>query len=132
MLSERVRGRRRHRLAPMFPGYLFACLSEDHGDLPQVRWSPGVRRLLGDSDRPRPVDENVVQCIRSRTDRSGRVRLGKRLRPGSRVRIVDGPLAGMIGILERPAATPTERVAVLLDLFSRPTVVELPAGAVWG
>lgn len=132
MLRERSPGRRRSRLVPLFPGYLFAKLSESDGDLPHVRWAPGVRRLLGDCDQPRPVEDELIECIRARTDRNGRVKLGRRLRPGSRVRIVDGPLAGLIGILERPAVEPAERVSVLLELFNRPTRVEVAAGAIWG
>ncbi len=48
------------------------------------------------------------------------------------MRIVDGPLAGLIGILERPAVEPAERVSVLLELFNRPTRVEVAADAIWG
>jgi hypothetical protein len=48
------------------------------------------------------------------------------------VRILDGPLSGLVGILERPAATPVERVCVLLEVFQRLTRVELPAQAICG
>jgi len=61
-----------------------------------------------------------------------RVRLGIGLRRGDRVRILDGPLAGLVGILDRPATTPMERVCVLLDVFNRATRVDLPAQAICG
>jgi transcriptional antiterminator RfaH len=132
LISERVSGSRSRRLVPMFPRYLFARLSLDVGDGPRIRWMPGVHRLLGDAAGPRPIDEAAVRCIRTRVDRSGRVRLGRGLRRGDRVRVVEGPLAGLLGILERPIDSAGERVAVLLDVFHRQTRVVLPAYAVWG
>jgi transcription antitermination factor NusG len=132
LISERRRGQRRSTVGPLFPGYLFALLSEPDGDLPRVRWTQGVRRVLGDGPTPRPVAEEVVQTIRERADRTGRVRLGKGLAAGARVRIVDGPLAGLVGILERPVSDPRERVGVLLELFHRPTRVDVPAAMVVG
>jgi len=132
LVKERRPGRRRFRTGPLFPGYLFARLSENEGDFPRVRWAPGVRRLLGDGSRPQPLGDEVVDCIRAQSDGDGRVRFGRRLRRGARVRIVDGPLAGLFGVLEKSAHTPEQRVSVLLELFHRPTRVEVPAEVVWG
>jgi transcription antitermination factor NusG len=132
LIHQRVAGRRRSRLVPLFPSYVFARLSAGEGDLPRVRWAHGVRRLLGEGEVPRPVDDALIDCIRARADRAGRVKLGRRLRPGARVRIVGGPLAGLIGVLERPLHSPERRVSVLLEVFQRMTRVEVPAHAVWG
>ncbi len=132
LVRERVPGSRRMRTAPLFPGYLFARLSASSGDLPLIRWSPGVRRMLGSGQSPAPVADVVIESVRARTDRQGRVRVGLRLKPGSRVRIVEGPLAGIFGLLERPATSPDQRVSVLLEVFQRLTRVEVPASAVWG
>ena len=131
-IAERVLGRRSRRLVPLFPRYLFAKLCMAGGDSPRVRWMPGVSRVLGDGAGPRPIDDAAVHSIRARADRSGRVRLGRRLRMGDRVQIVQGPLAGLFGIMERPAHRADERVAVLLDVFHRQTRVVVPAYAVWG
>ncbi len=132
MVRERHIGRRGARLGPLFPGYLFARLSRDEGDLARVRWTHGVRRLLGDGEGPRPVDNGLIESIRNRADASGRVRLGAGLRRGDRVRVLDGPLAGLVGILETPASSPVERVCVLLEVFQRLTRVELSAQTVCG
>ena len=132
MLRERRRGRRRTTTGPLFPGYLFARLSEPHGDLPLVRWAHGVQRLLGDGERPIPVGDAVIELIRSRTGSTGDPNMNSRLRRGDRVRILQGPLAGLIGVLERPAASREERVCVLLSLFQRMTRVEIQARDVWG
>jgi len=132
LVAERKSG----RFGPLFPCYLFARLSEKDGDLPRVRWMHGVRKVLGSDRWQRPVEEAVVQSIRSRADRAGVVRLGTRadprLRRGSRVRIVEGPLEGLIAMLERPMLSPEERVCVLLELFHRPVKVEVPGRAIAG
>ena len=127
MVRERLGGYRGWRRAPLFPGYVFARLSA--GDLARVGWTPGVRRLLGDGERPCPVDDQVVLLIRERVDANGTVRMG-RLRKGAAVRIVDGPLAGLSGVLEDGVSGPERRVRVLLELFHRPTRVEVSVGAV--
>jgi transcriptional antiterminator RfaH len=130
VISERRPGQRRSAVGPLFPGYLFARLSRRDGDLAQVRWTPGVRRVLGDGSGPQPVQDALVDALRRRADGQGRVRLGTGLRRGDPVRVLDGPLAGLVGILERPATSPTERVCVLLDVFQRLTRVELTADAI--
>lgn len=132
LLSERRRGRRRATTGPFFPGYLFARLSECDGDLARVRWLHGVRRVLGDGDRPRPVHDGIVDTIRIRADATGRVRFGGRLRRGDRVKILDGPFAGLIGVLERPPHGPEQRILVLLELFQRVTRVQLGVDEVHG
>lgn len=131
-VSARRPGTRRSSIGPLFPGYLFARLARDEGDLATVRFTHGVRRLLGDGEGPQPVAERLIETIRARSDRTGRVRLGAGLKRGDRVRVLDGPLTGLVGVLERPAASPVERVCVLLDVFRRLTQVELPVNAICG
>ncbi len=130
LMAERKPGRRRATLGPLFSAYLFARLSAT--DLPRIRWTQGVRRILGNSQRPLPVEDAVVDVIRSRADRTGKVRLGLGLRRGDRVKILDGPFAGLTGMLELPAMSPGQRVNVLLEVFTRLTRVEMPADAIAG
>ncbi len=132
LVSERKPGRRSSTLGPLFPGYLFACLSETEGDLPRVRWMHGVRRILGHGERPAPVEDEVVETIRARADRKGKVNLGVSLRRGDRMRVLQGPLAGLIGVITHPATRPEHRVWVLLELFKRATRVQLSTSAVGG
>jgi transcriptional antiterminator RfaH len=127
-VTERRPGQRRSAVGPLFPGYLFARLHPSVGDLAAVRWTIGVRRVLGDGEGPQPIADELIEAIRRQADASGRVRLGVGLRRGERVRVVDGPLAGLLGILEREATSPAERVCVLLDVFLRSTRVELGQG----
>ncbi len=131
VISRAERGRRDHEV-PLFPGYLFARLSSAEGDIPKVRWSHGVRKILGDQEGPRPIADGVVDALRSRSDEHGRIRLGVGLRRGQKVRVVSGPLAGLFGRLVHASTSPQTRVRVLLELFQRTVVVELETAAIRG
>jgi len=120
---ENPRRRRRSQVEPLFPGYLFIHLTMSPATLDVVRWTPGVRRLLGAGDSPLPLDEQVIATIRSRLGEEGFIRVGLPFAPGDRVRIVEGPMAGLYGILERPAPR-ANRVRILLDLLHVPVELD--------
>jgi len=78
---------------------------------------------------PARVPDAVIAEIRSR-ERNGLVELPKPrgLAPGTRVRVVSGPLSAQIGMLA--ALRPHERVLVLLRLLGGEQRVELARNAV--
>src|SRR5215471_145833 len=75
------------------------------------------------------VPDGVIAEIRSR-ERNGLVELPKPrgLRPGTRVRVVSGPLSERIGMLA--LLRPHERVVVLLNLLGGDQRVELAQSAI--
>ena len=86
-------------------------------------------RLITDGFVPAHVPDAVIDEIRSR-ERGGYVELLKPrgLRPGMRVRVLDGPLREQIGMLA--ALRPHERVLVLLQLLGGQQRVELGRNAI--
>ncbi|HET7852953.1 MAG TPA: transcription termination/antitermination NusG family protein [Candidatus Methylomirabilis sp.] len=126
---RRYRTRRVVLLEPLFPGYLFARM-EAMDEAPErwqaLRWAPGVRRVLGTSDVPTPVDDGVVEAIRDRTRELGFVRPTPGHVPGSRVRIRGGPMAGLEAVFDRQMSR-TGRVRVLLELLGQEARVEVDA-----
>src|SRR5215469_9244929 len=128
-LVETVRRRAGIRCAglePLFPGYVFVqlgplSLCPDHWDF--VRWSPGVRQILGVAGQPVPVPDEVIHAIQTRTQELGYVRPGHRFASGERVRFRWGPMNGLEAILDRPASR-TGRVQVLLALLGGELRVE--------
>lgn len=78
---------------------------------------PGVRRILGTPEGPSPVDNEIIASIRSRMDRDGHVEVRSSLPIGGRVRLREGPLVGLRGILESYINS-KQRVRVLLDLLN--------------
>lgn len=117
-------GRRVTMIEPLFPNYLFLRMSVSPSVWDAVRWTPGVRRLLGDGERPLQVHDDVIEAIRARSGELGFVRVGSRLRCGQHVRVLEGPLAGLEGIFERQTSR-TGRVRVLMQVLGHSTPVEV-------
>jgi transcription antitermination factor NusG len=109
------------RLEPLFPGYLFVQmrpldLLPEHWHI--LRWTPGVRRILGTDATPVPMPAEAILAIQERMRGVGYVRLGMRFGTGARVRIRSGPLAGLEGIFDRPVSR-RGRVLVLLEMLGQ-------------
>jgi transcriptional antiterminator RfaH len=107
---------------PMFPGYFFARFCPATS-LRAVAYSRRVLRVLGVGNRPRPVEETVIESIRTRMDDGGLVTLEERpFRSGDNVRIAEGPLAGWSGVFDR-ALNDSERVVILVNTLQEGRVV---------
>src|SRR5215831_12940443 len=124
--QRRSFGRKVVRTPLLFHGYAFVLVVSGWWN---ARWSAGVRRLVMDGEQPARVPDAVISEIRSR-ERNGLVELPKPrgLAPGTRVRVVSGPLRDQIGLLG--ALRPHERVLVLLQLLGGQQRVELARSAI--
>jgi transcriptional antiterminator RfaH len=108
-----VQGRRVVRTPLLFPGYLFVLIELQWH---RARWSPGVVRLIMDGAGPAVVPAAVIDGLKAR-EVGGLIELPKppRLKPGDRVRVLHGPLAGHVGLYA--GMKPRQRVEVLLALL---------------
>jgi transcriptional antiterminator RfaH len=98
-----------YRLAPLFPGYIFArFVAEQH--VWCIRRTSGVRDVVDFGNGPARVDDDVIELLRARETPTE----APRLVPGEKVIIQDGPLRSLVGVLERETKG-CERVAVLLS-----------------
>jgi len=121
---RRWRGRTIRRLEALFPSYLFVRMTLEPETWHTVNWTPGVKRIVGTDEVPVPVPDEAIDLIKARCQAGDVVPWASNLRPGSHVRIKDGPLAGLEGVLERVAPR-SERVRVLLSLLQTPARVEI-------
>jgi len=121
---RRWRGQTIRRREALFPSYLFVRMTLEPETWQAVKWTPGVRRIVGTDDVPIPVPEEAIDLIKARCQEGDVVPWASDLRLGCHVRIKDGPLAGLEGILERVAPR-GERVRVLLSLLRTPARVEV-------
>ncbi len=111
--SVRTGEGRQHRLAPMFPSYLFVKIDVDENGK-GVRYTPGVKDFLRCDGEPEPVAPDIVASLQDRMGPTGVYEPPlPHLSPGARMRIEEGPLRGMDVIFEKELSGP-ERVAVLL------------------
>jgi transcription termination/antitermination protein NusG len=127
---SRRRGKPHQVSVPMFPGYLFVNDLLDKPAHVEVRRSRGLVGILGQGwDRPAVVPSPEVEAIRSVVKARVPALAHPFLREGRRVRIVDGPLRDVEGILVQSKA---ERGLVVLsvELLQRSVAVEVDASAV--
>jgi transcriptional antiterminator NusG len=115
---------------PMFSGYLFlhhAIEKRSYLDVVGVR---GVVRILGERwDRLAPVDDAEIEAIQRLQRSELSLMPYPYLRDGQRVRIVEGSLAGVQGILVR-RKTNRDLLVLSINLLNRSVAVEVECGAV--
>jgi transcriptional antiterminator RfaH len=117
----------RGRTCWLFPTYLFVGAREQWYP---VLWTNRVVRLLMAGDQPASVKGEIVTHIRKR-EVGGFVKLplpNRNLKPGQRVRVINGAFQGQIGLYE--GQTGRDRERVLLELLGQAVPVELPANQI--
>jgi transcription termination/antitermination protein NusG len=125
------RAGKRHLIAvPMFPSYLFLQHALDKSSYLVVRKARGLVRILGESwDRPSIVPDAEIEAIQTILSASMPVMAHPYLREGQRVRIIEGSLRGVEGILIQ--SKPTKGLLILsVDLLQRSIAVEIACSMV--
>ncbi len=114
------------RIEPLFPRYLFLRADPEGQNLATVRSTRGVCGLVRFGDSPARVPESVIESIAQRTDAStGFVRLDPPpLEPGARVRVTDGPFAGVEAVFRERSAS--SRALLLVRLLGEWCSVKVP------
>jgi transcription elongation factor/antiterminator RfaH len=110
--------------APFFPRYLFIVL-----DLTIHRWRSvngtfGVTTLVMQGERPLPVPHGIVETMLASVGENNVLRFEHKLKPGTEVRLIAGPLADQLGILEH--LDDSGRIRVLLNIMGGTIRVHLP------
>jgi transcriptional antiterminator RfaH len=103
------------RIVPFFPGYAFIEF-----DFPEqyrlVKYTRGVKRIVGNEYGPIQVGEEVVEAIKSR-EIDGLIELekyGKEPRAGDEIEVMEGPLKGLKGIFQKEVSG-KDRVMILMN-----------------
>jgi transcription elongation factor/antiterminator RfaH len=113
--------------APLFPRYLFVILDLERDRWLSVRSSVGVSSLFSSRDgRPVPVPVGIVESLIERSEDTV-TRLDSNLVQGQQVRILTGPFADFVGMLER--LNEAGRVRVLLEMMGTAVPVTLHRSA---
>ena len=106
---------------PLFPGYLF-CRLDPQYRLPLLT-IPGVMHFVGIGKIPVPIEDAEIAALQA-TVRSGLLTEPcPFLEIGQRVRLEDGPLAGLEGILV--GTSKQERIVVSVTLLKRSVAVTI-------
>jgi len=106
---------------PLFPGYVFVRMTL--GDRLGVQQVPGVAWLVGFNGIPAELPEGEIGAIRSSLGLGVRAEPHPYLRAGLRVRIKNGPLAGMAGVLLRRKGC--SRLIISIQLIQRSVALDV-------
>jgi transcription elongation factor/antiterminator RfaH len=101
----KVRSKRRDRKLmiqiPLFPGYLFLRTDlHPHSHLEIVK-TAGAVRLIGTHQGPVPVPDEAIASLKIMVASGMPIATGRRLQPGDRVLVVNGPFSGVTGTFMR-------------------------------
>jgi transcription antitermination factor NusG len=122
--ARRADGRRQLDM-PLFPGYLFVHHRLDKFAHVEILKTRGVVRVLGHPpDQVTPVDDEQIAAIRRVVSAGLPVFPYKRPLAGDRVRIVGGPLAGVVGVFLRERLD-KGLLVVSVNLLQRSIAVEI-------
>ena len=108
-------GRLTQIVKPLFPGYIFSRFR--YNELyHRVRYTRGVHGLVCVDNQPVPVDDEIIEVVRSQMGGDGFVKIDK-LNPGDKVIINNGRFQNFYGVFER-SLPDSDRVMILLNTVS--------------
>jgi transcription antitermination factor NusG len=128
ILEPRWHARAPRGPVPLFPSYVFArCVVGER--YTAVRYCPGASGIVRFGEAIAAVEDEFVASLREKEGERGYVVIAQARRApasGSRVKVVDGPLHGVEGIVTRylPAR---DRVRLLLTMVAGARTVEVDA-----
>jgi transcriptional antiterminator NusG len=129
MKPSRRRDRKIILRIPLFPGYLFVQNALETTTYYDIIKLPGVVQILCGSGRLQPVPQETIESIRLALAGDRPYYPYRCLKRGERVRVAEGPLVGVIGMIVE-AKEKKRKVVIEVELFGRAMAVELEDEAV--
>jgi transcription antitermination factor NusG len=118
---RRWKDRRMRLELSLFPGYVFVHLALR--DRLRVLQTPGVVRLVGFGGQPTALPDHEIEALRRGLTREMRIEPCTYLKAGHRVRVRNGPLQGLVGILARKKNG--SRFVISLDVIMSSVAVDI-------
>ena len=104
--------------APLFPRYLFVRADLSASGVRAINTAPGAVGIVSFGGRPAVAPDDVITELQRRETEEGFVRFAPGdLKPGDRVRVLDGAFADQLGICQK--VSDSERVVLLLSILGR-------------
>lgn len=112
-------------IEPLFPRYLFLNAIATTQNLAPVRSTLGVISMVRFGTELAVISEQVINAIKQRINpETGLIKIEPiKIKPGDKVKIFDGPLTGLNGIVAEKNSE--NRALILLELMGRPTKVQV-------
>lgn len=119
----------KERPVSLFPCYLFARADLEVVGRSVLQWTPGLRGVVSFAGVPARVPEAAIVLVRRQLERLEA--MGgfpkARFQPGERVRLKEGPLAGLEAVFEEPR--PAERARILIRFLGQANRAVVPLEA---
>lgn len=112
-------------IEPLFPRYLFLNAIAKFQNLAPVRSTQGVVSMVRFGTELAVIPDQIISAIKQRiTPETGLIKIEPaQIKAGDRVKVFDGPLAGLNGIVQEMNSE--HRTIILMKLLGRPTKVEV-------
>ena len=120
--SKRKDRKKRIRV-PLFRGYLFVHVELEKRIWLEILKTPGVARIVGNQKEPIPIPNEQIDSIRILLENDVLLTPVPYLQIGQMVKIVNGPLAGVEGILLE-TDTRKNKLVISVDILKRSLSVE--------
>ena len=119
------RSAKKPRIEPLFPRYLFLNAIAESQNLAPVRSTQGVVSMVRFGAELAVIPEQIINAIKQRiTPETGLIKIEAiQINPGDKVKVFDGPLSGLNGIVQERNSE--HRTIILMKLLCRPTKVEV-------
>ena len=131
-IKTMIKGTRKSssRVRALFPSYIFVHIDLRDANLYRmIKYTRGVRKILGDGAVPVPVPDEMIEIIRERMDGEGIIEQAITMAKGDEVRIRSGVFKDLVGILEKPVSA-AGRVKVLLKIMHNTIKCDMSAGEI--
>ncbi len=121
-------GKRRIVKKKLYPGYIMVRMAINDDSWFLVRETPGIGDFTGSAGKPTPMDpadaERIISRGKKEGEDEGQVKTSIPFKSGDQVRVKDGNFQGFEGDVESIDEA-HGRVTVMINIFGRPTPVEL-------
>ena len=109
---------------PMFPRYILFRPSKPDQSISAVRSTKGISNIVRFGFEPAMLQDELVQRIRQLEQDRNQATLQQlsQLKPGQTVRLTQTALVGVEGLIQNVSS---KRIAVLLEILGRPTLVQV-------
>jgi transcriptional antiterminator RfaH len=112
----------------LFPGYLFAQF-DWQSTFRQVQYAAGVRGIVHFGKHWPVIPDSTIEMLRETFGTAELHTISPEFSPGDSVRIADGTLRGLYGVVAR--VTPSRgRIAVLMELLGQQTMIEMTTASI--
>jgi transcription antitermination factor NusG len=118
---RRWKDRRKELELPLFPGYVFVRIAFQ--DRLRVQKLTGVLQIVSFNGKPASLPENEIDALRNGLARNAWLEPHPYLKVGRRVRVRNGPMAGVDGILVR--RKDKFRLVLSVDLIRQAVALEV-------